>query len=645
MGTDRWWRNGWVLVALGCASQPSWRDQLAADSPCYRVVLNDGLDEESTDELNDLYGCLNATGNFDSLQLTMSSLESTSPDGVPAGIEVARLVNHLPNADVDVFGLAGTAVDLLQAEDRPIDEILDVVLEIDYGVPAARVREEGFDLNDSAALEAGLLIPLREDLPIYAQILREEALYVRIGDTLASPELPRIASFAAQVLDTSDPDVSGAIERLPQDLGSAVFATRNTSNNQWSGATDDSLRDVATVLLVNEAQLMKDLAPSANAILGDEQLRNALADRLISWHDRGQLQPLLSEVALLASVDTDGNSLQDGEDSALYAFLRLLHDANRPMSCSLDLWVTDLNVDLGNVAVFILETIADFDPGAAQTGLGLLGGILGWDISQGLANTIADSGVCPVITTQMVSDLQVIDVMSESRFDHLMLVFVEAMDTLEAGGGNDSRVDAVADLTEVLIDHGAVHPVEELVRDVDGEPLVDDVLTLVPVLDDPEAFGLDSDAYTLRELLEVASGLFAEDNGELSFEPWLPLIGPLVDRDALWVTLGRAATLLDDEQSQLSRIVAILPPLLAVDPELESAQGLAPLLGDPELAEPLLRVVETDGVADALLATEGTAEFPEPPLAFLGRMMVGGTLDDLLGMIDRVFSALDEEEV
>jgi len=124
----------------------------------------------------------------------------------------------------------------------------------------------------------------------------------------------------------------------------------------------------------------------------------------------------------------------------------------------------------------------------------------------------------------------------------------------------------------------------------------------------------------------------------------MPLAEPLLASDGLWETLGRAAELLEDDQSQLSQIVVVLPPLLAADPELSSIQGLATLLADPQLAEPLLRVVETDGVASALLATEGTEDFPEPPLAFAGRMIIGGTLDDLLSMVDRLMTALEEEE-
>ena len=58
-----------LLVLAGCEFHDAgddWHDQLVPDSPCYRVDLLDGLSEANTDELHDLYDCLDQ-GNFTAL--------------------------------------------------------------------------------------------------------------------------------------------------------------------------------------------------------------------------------------------------------------------------------------------------------------------------------------------------------------------------------------------------------------------------------------------------------------------------------------------------------------------------------------------------------------------------------------------------
>jgi len=68
------------------------------------------------------------------------------------------------------------------------------------------------------------------------------------------------------------------------------------------------------------------------------------------------------------------------------------------------------------------------------------------------------------------------------------------------------------------------------------------------------------------------------------------------------------------------------------------------LLGNRDIAEPLLRVVETPGVAQALLTPTAQSEDPEVPLAFGARLITGGALEDLLGMVDLLLGALDSPE-
>ena len=62
------------------------------------------------------------------------------------------------------------------------------------------------------------------------------------------------------------------------------------------------------------------------------------------------------------------------------------------------------------------------------------------------------------------------------------------------------------------------------------------------------------------------------------------------------------------------------------------------------IAGPLMRFVETPGVADALLTTTPLGEDPEVPLAFMGRLVVNGALEDVLALVDTVLTALEDFE-
>ncbi|MBW1881786.1 MAG: hypothetical protein JRJ84_25800 [Deltaproteobacteria bacterium] len=550
-----------AFLAVSCrfSDAPLWHDQLQADSPCYRVDLLDGLDETSTTELRDLFQCLNHNGHFSSLEPTVDSLETQGRGGQAAGIDVARAVNAMPEADIDLFALAGVALDLLRQDDRPIDEILDLVLELIYGVRASRVHN-GITLTDPAALGRGLLVPLAPVLPAMADALLDDNLRAAVwaGELLADPETKRWVRTFDSLASSTRPSVRDPMQDLLPDLGEAIDAAHSPSNDRWSDATGDSLRDVVvafTLGIKNGTPIIEVITPEADEILGDPVVRATLPGELEKLHDVGHLQRVPEEVRWLASVDSDGESLSPSELSALASLARLLHDTNRPMVCSLDVWVTVLEVDLGNLAVAILEAIADQDPALVGGGAGLLGTIVGWDLTESLLDFIADTEVCPVLTTDVVDDLGALDLVYDDRADDTLALFIRLLNVLKYG--QQSRIPAFVDLASDLHATGAMPPIEEVIRDLGDEPLIDDVIDLVPVLVDPDDHGITAgsdNAADLQDLLGVALWVFERDGGRTGWEVMRPLVQAVVAQQGTWEATDHAGALLSDTSSQTAHL-------------------------------------------------------------------------------------------
>ncbi|TNE91839.1 MAG: hypothetical protein EP330_03830 [Deltaproteobacteria bacterium] len=641
-----------TLVGLGTScgliepkDAPSWTEQLEADSPCYRVDLLDGLDEESTAEFRDLFDCLNHNGHFESLAPTVSALETaTTRRGKIAALEAAHAVNVLPDAGVDVFALAGVGVDLLRAEDRPIDEIMNVVLELEYGVRADIVRG-GLELDSPTALGNGALVPLAPVLPAAAGAMLDDDLETAqwAGSLLRDPETKRWIRTFGSMATSEQPAIEPVLDRLVYDLGRAVQDTRTPGNDHWVGASGDSLRDAVDVMVLGPTPLMPAIAPETDAILSDARTRILLEDKLVQRYNEGVLQDLPRELVWLATVDIDGNPISRGEMSALAHFVRLLHDTNRPMVCTIDLWLTEINMNLGNLAQTILRTLAGMDPNFVSGGAGLLGGILDTGLSQTMMDELAGSGICPAITQDVITDLQAIDVIAGPETENLLIVFIDILAAMR--DGNQDRIGAFADLASDLHGTGAINPVEEVVVDLAKARIISDIIDLLPVLSDPAAYGLtagDEPAATLQDGLDLMTWLVHDDGSGTGYDQIAPLLRPVLDEDGTFTALHAAAGVMADSGSQTSAALDIVPPLLAADPDLELLEAIAPLLENPEVARSLLEIVEAPGVTDELLATTPTVGQKEVPLAFLGRLVVNGTLDDLLHMLDIMLLSFDE---
>jgi hypothetical protein len=623
----------------------SWRDQLKPDSPCYEVDLLDGLDGSSSTELDALFSCVNRNGHIEPLQPLTRAFDEPTRAGRRVSAELVEVIEALPDADIDPFGLAGLAVDALRADDRPIEPLLDWVLELLYAEPAADVRTGVVAIDSPTALQRGVLTRSAPVWTAAATALLDDPGDARAwaADLLASHETKRWVRTLDHLGRSTDNRVSQPARRLLGDLGGALLAVQSPTNNRWEGAGDNSLHDLLSVATTGAVPLLDLLADDVHLVLSDRIVRRELPRSLVRLHRDGHLTELGVQVAWMASVDREGRSLQSDEISALAAFLRMLRDANRPMRCSLDLWVTNVDVDLGNLAVAILELVAEQEATFVADASFVLSEVMGWGLSSLVLDEIAESGVCPALTPRLLADLGALEVLYQPEAQDLLAVFLDVLQVLKHG--QDNHIPLLADAVTDLVDVGAVDPLQEGLRDLGAEPVLVDVFDLLPVLVDPGAHGLPEDGSVadFDAALDLIDALFDRPAGSPGFgwHRFEPLLVALLDDPALWSTVDALGRLLANERSALGHALPVLPRIIALDPELQSLDTLAALIREPAIADPLLRVVEQGTLVHELLTPRPTGTDLRSPQSFLAQIVVDGTLDELLRLVDLTLSALD----
>ena len=258
-----------------------------------------------------------------------------------------------------------------------------------------------------------------------------------------------------------------------------------------------------------------------------------------------------------------------------------------------------------------------------------------------LLYAVADSGVCDILDRPLVDDLQALDRFNDAQTSDLLISIVILLEGFESG--SPSRIPELVDALSTVYAFGAAEPIEELLRDVGTSPLIYDVLELLPILRNPGGT-LDRDPtmpadlgwFDLTALWGVLDLAFAQDEaGESVVERLAPAIRVAVQQDGTWLAVENLGVLMADPTA--APPLSLLPPLLALDPELSTLDTLATLAESREVTEPLLRVVETPEVMTAIGEAELSAEGPMP---FYARLVTGGTLDALLAWVDWSLSLL-----
>ena len=643
----RLWMIASVLaVGTACgrlSDDGGWQDQLVADSPCFRVNLIDGLDEQSTHEVRALFDCANHHGHLDALTHTVDAQDGLTRSGVNPGIELARAVNAMPEADVDPFALAGLLMNALQAEDRPIDEFLDVVLELSYGVPASAIRSGDVPLQSASQMEQGVITPLAEVLPAATGALLDDDLRAAswFGDVLTHPETKRWIQTFEVYLTSDDPTLREPLDGLIGHLGEAILAADSPENDRWPlQSSGNSLRDVMELFLIQDDPILAQISEDAAAIVSDEAFGGALQTTVVSLHDQGHLAEVPSQLLWMASVDIEQAPVPQAGFSALYRFLRLVSAANKPIDCELDFLITQVGFSFPNLTVAILELIAELDPDTVQGAVGVASALTNNLVADWMLHEAVDLQICPDLTHEVVDDLRAIDVLTGEEAYSLLVTVVDVLDVLK-NRSSSNQIPAVANILEDIHVNGGTKALEEAILDLGEGSLITDITDLIPALSAPDRYGIDeamADPADLEDAIALLTWAFVVDEAtdQTGLEQMRPLLKATLAPQETWQALDHAARLMVDEQTQIHHLMDIIPPLLRIDPDLEILDSLGPLLSHRPISEPLMRLIEVDSVMTALLAAEPQGDSDWVPIAFLSRLITGGTLDDLLNLIDMV---------
>lgn len=664
-----WGLVGVAGLVAGCQvpAAPSWTDQLEAGGVCHEVDLGDGLDTTSTEELHGLFDCLNQDGAFDPLAGVVDALDATTRSGEPAGVVVARLLTGVPGTfeGVDLAASASRALELYRTHRDLLDRTLRVCVEVLYGEPYDRVASGAVDLNAASALDRGLVRPL---LPVLGTFAASELSSDREGlrllaEVTASLTFRSLVHGLLALTRSPDPAVAQGFAALPAHLGEALHAARSPGNDRWAEASGDSLRDLVRAVVLDRPlegrTLLAAAAEPARALLADDVSRGRVQSAL-SKLAADPTEPLLHlprELLYLASVDTAGGPLEAGEDSALLVLVRLLHDGHADTVCSMEPWLGwlpfglgDTEVSLGDLSVEILELFATLDPDQIEGGVALVSDILGWELAGWILDEMAAEGACTdavtgrvVLTPQLVADLAVVDRLDDPEAGGVLLLLVELMAAFYDPTSSD--VPALVDLVALVHAAGAVPPLEEALRDLAPSPLLDDLVVLLPAALDPERWlGANAmppgvPAVTFETWWNIAeAAVSADERGFTPLDEVDALLRATLDPDATWLALGNAARLVQEPEAELEVAMELLQGLVELDPELDEVADLVAFLAEDGTGAATLEVLEVAELREAL----GRADLAdEGPLPFAARLVVGGTVEEVLGIVDTLLHKVE----
>jgi hypothetical protein len=628
----------------------AWRAQLEPDSPCYEVNLLDGLSVESTAELHALFACVNQRGQWEPLAPVVDSLDQPTDTGGVVGVAIATALDALSAAELDVWGLAGIAVDALRDARELVEPVIDLTLEGITGRPASAVRAGQVDPTDSALLAAA---PISRSTPVLLGLidsLRDRPdLLPRVADLLTSPETARWLDTVGVYAASNRPAVRRPVHALAGDLGEALLAVTDTTNDRWPDAGGNSLQDLLLLTLVGgEAPPLIDAFAQDLLIVGtDARIRERLPDTLLSLHTAGHLAAVPERIAWMASINRQGRPVGGDDPSALAALLRMLHAANRPFRCEVRVLGVGISADLGNLAVEILDLLSRQDAEFLVSTSSILSDVLGAPLSDTVIEAVVDSGVCPTLTAELVDDIGAVEVLKRPEAYPLLVAFIDVLDLLRRG--ETSHLDRLADVASLLHQRGAVPPFEDLVRDLGPQPLLRDVMDLVPALVDPAASGLatESGVIVFDDVIGLAVDLVSPRTDGVSgttWSAWSPLIGPLLRKASTWALADALGALLRQPDATAHDAISVVPDLLALDPDLAFADAAAVILRDERVSTPVLAALAEGSLLRAALATTPAVAEQPVPQAFFVQLVTDGTLDSALHLLDLVLSALEDPE-
>lgn len=637
-----------VLGLTNC-SQPKtpWWDQVQSGGPCHEANLLDGLDTTSGDELRNIAYCLNQHGNLDPVMPLVEATRETTRDSQEAGLHLALGVDGLLKADVDVFQFSSQLLDWMDDDSGLVDSALKLIVEMSYGKSYASLEGQNAPTAQTA-IDQGVLAPLLGGIRagLVAALDADLAPLEVAEEAIESDKTLSVIHSLSGLVNSTDTSFNHRMDDFLSDLGRALQLVQSPSNDRTSSASGDSLRDLVVALASNSdssGQKTIDLVElAAGDLFSDPIAQTRVRDALEGLEDRGALRSLPLHLQYLGNVDTEGNSTINGKDSALVSLLRLLHNANTPIQCSINWGLGSYNINLGNLSIEILEAISELDPDLSADGIDLLGNILGLPLTDVILQTVAALGVCPVLDAEFVEDLKGVDRLNDAQTGDLLRVLIQVLKAL--GEGQNSRIPEMVDLLSIPQAVEASEPLEEVLRDLGGTPFLETMAAFAgPVLSpndyvDSSQFPEGVDVIDFNMLWEIIeNGFSAQSKPKSPLRELEPLVSAMLTQNETWTGLHALGDLLADNQSESQDLLTWLPEIVNLDPNLDLTRTLAGVFFQSETANHFAQVLEVDGLYQALIYS--TEETPGP-LPFFAQMQLSGTLESLLGTIEHVFGLL-----
>lgn len=631
---------GFVFLGpAGCGFSPTgldWSDALVGSGPCYEANLLDGLDTTGTAEEHALFDCLNGEGALHAFAGMDESLDAETRDG-PVGVVLALWLDDVvATVDGDTLGTMVGAVGDVLDDPSLVTDRLPLLFEVAYGVPYTWLGSTVDPVTDT--MDAGLLVPALDLAgPAATTLLDDDAWVAPIAESLRSDRLKSVLWTAAALPTATDATLRTLGEDWPDLVSQAVSSAEESSNDRWTGASGNSLRDLAVALVApgsNGDMTVDVVLESAAPLLQDEATGERMRTMLIEQGAYGRLGALPAQVEWLTSVDVDGGNLDGGEDSALTSLVRLLARGDQPVDCSIDLGLFSIDFSFGNLSVSLLELLGQQDPDTVAGGVDLLGSLLGVPLTDTILDTVADTGVCPAIDDQMVTDLRSIDRLSDPQVDELLAVLLA---TLSA---SDGHIDTLVSAVHATWDAGLMPPVEGAIRDLGDTPLATTLTEALAVLVDPDHhydaadFPADVEPVSFTVLWALLGDL-----SDPSAPPLEDLAAPLqvvVGEPATWTLLHNAAAIVGNSESGLRGLLAELQPLLQDDPTLGWLDTLADDVEDEPTRRRVGVLAECDGLRAAVIAS---GDAPVPALAV---WTLDGSLDVLIRTVQLLATLIPE---
>lgn len=618
-----------ALGLAGCGFSGTgldWADQLEPSGPCYDANLLDGLDTASTDEEHAVFDCLNSGRALAGFAGLDESLDAETRDGA-VGLVLAGWLAEASEGDnsealATLVGALGAVLD----DPTLVTDRLPLVFELAYGVPFGWLGSSVDPATDT--LQSGVLVPAMDLAgPLATSLLDDEAWVGWADAALRSGRTVSLLWTLAALPTATDPTLRNLGEDWPDLLAEGVEYCEDDSNDRWEDATGNSLRDLSVALLGTSSSgtmVVDDVLLSAAPWLQDEPTGERLRAMLEEQAGYGRLDVLPAQLKYLASVDVEGGGLDGGEDSALTSLVRLLAEGDQSIDCSIDLGLFDIDFSFGNLSVSLLQLLADQDPDTVTTGVDLLGGLLGVSLTDTILNSIADTGVCPVIDEQMITDLGSIDRLTDPQVDELLPVLLASL------AASDDHLDALVSAVHTAHDDGLMPALEGVVMDLGDTRLASTLTASLEVLVDPghhyDAGDFPDDVQPVDFLMlwEVVGELSAND---LPLEDIRGPLGTLVGTDATWTLIHNAGALFGSPEAQVRGLLGELQPVLQADPALGWVGGLADQIQEQATRQRVLGLLECDGLRDAAV------EPGEGPVPTLAGWTLDGSLDVLIGTV------------